>query len=129
MPRQLLDCTGRRNKYTDRNGCLRYVWGTLILLFPLAVVFAWLFEITASGIRRIGPVSAQAGADFLLRRTDFVILVALLVIGAMISYRFLGNMVGAERRYIGCWQAAISSSVRPRSLAAADRSSAVAVAL
>jgi len=76
---------------------LRYVWGVVILLFPLVVVFAWFFEITASGIRRTRPASAQTGPDFSLRRTDFVILAALFVIGSMISYQFLGNIVDAGR--------------------------------
>ena len=76
---------------------LRYVWGVVILLFPLAVIFAWFFEITSSGIRRTEPASAETGHDPSLRRIDLVILAALVVIGAMISYQFLGNILDVER--------------------------------
>ena len=76
---------------------LQYVWGVVVLLFPLAAIFAWLFEITSSGIRRTRSASVETGPDLSLRQIDFVILVALLVIGAMISYQFLGNILDAER--------------------------------
>lgn len=76
---------------------LRYVWGVVILLFPLAVIFAWFFELTSSGIRRTKPATVETGPDLSLRRIDFVILAALVVIGAMIFYQFLGNILDAER--------------------------------
>ena len=76
---------------------LRYVWGVVILLFPLTVIFAWFFELTSSGIRRTKPVSVETGPDPSLRRIDFVILAAIVVIGAMIFYQFLGNILDAER--------------------------------
>jgi len=78
-------------------GALRYVWGVVILLFPLAVIFAWFFEITSSGIRRTKPASVETGPDPSLRRIDFVILAALAVIGGMISYQFIRNILDVER--------------------------------
>jgi len=76
---------------------MRYVWIVLILLFPLALVFAWFFEVTSSGIRRTGPTSADPSVDLSLRRTDFGILAALLLMGAVISFQFVGNILDSER--------------------------------
>ncbi len=76
---------------------LRYVWGVVILLFPLTVIFAWFFELTSFGVRRTKPASVETGPDPSLRRIDFVILTGLVVIGAMIFYQFLGNILDAER--------------------------------
>jgi len=75
----------------------RFVWSVVILLFPLVVVFAWFFEITSSGIRRTRPASVETGSDPSLRRIDFVILAALAVIAAMISYQFIGDILDTER--------------------------------
>lgn len=75
----------------------RFVWSVVILLFPLVVIFAWFFEITSSGIRRTRPASVEIGPEPSLRRIDLVVLAALVVIGAMISYQFIGNILDAER--------------------------------
>jgi TolB-like protein/Tfp pilus assembly protein PilF len=58
-----------------------------ILGFPLALVFGWFFDITAHGIVRTPDPTAASGTDRLpLQRTDYAVLVALALMGAVIIY-------------------------------------------
>ena len=58
-----------------------------ILGFPLALVFGWFFDITAHGIVRTPNPAATSGSDRLpLQRTDYAVLAALALMGAVIVY-------------------------------------------
>ena len=63
----------------------------LVICFPLALIFAWAFELTPEGLKRTAHVSPE---DSITNQTasklDFVLIMALLVFaGAMIVPRFL----------------------------------------
>ena len=61
---------------------IRYVWVAATLGFPIAVLFAWRFQITSEGVFRTPPAAAGEGAANLrLNGTDFLMLAGL---GAMI---------------------------------------------
>lgn len=77
------------------DAAIRYVWIGVLVGFPLALLFAWRYEITAQGILRT-PASAEAEPDpagRALRRSDHVVLASLLVIVALVILR-----LGAEIR-------------------------------
>ncbi len=57
---------------------LRYVWIAALVLFPLALVFGWRYDITSGGIVRTPPASGSE--DLTLKASDFVILVAFLAV-------------------------------------------------
>ena len=71
---------------------IRYAWIGAIAGFPLAIIFGWFFDLTADGIRRTPVADGATEADLRLRATDYLILVALAVIGIAIAYR-LGSPV------------------------------------
>ncbi len=73
---------------------IRYLLFAAVLGFPVALIFGWLFDIEASGIRRTPP----AGADELaipqpLRRSDFAILAALLGVLSVIAYSTFSHVI------------------------------------
>ncbi len=55
---------------------LRFVWIAAFLLFPLALVFGWRYDLTSHGIVR--TQAASGSEDLSLQTSDFVILVAFL---------------------------------------------------
>ena len=59
---------------------LRYVWIALMLGFPLAVLFSWRYDIGAGGLTRTPPADSTAAESLALRKSDYLILMALLVI-------------------------------------------------
>jgi TolB-like protein/Tfp pilus assembly protein PilF len=59
---------------------LRYVWIALVLGFPLAVLFSWRFDIGAGGITRTPPADGKDPESLALRKSDYVVLMALLAI-------------------------------------------------
>lgn len=66
------------------DSALLYVWLTALFLFPVAVVFAWFFDVSALGVARTPPAEADAAFDPSLRRTDYVILTALAIVSVAI---------------------------------------------
>ena len=62
--------------------------------FPIALIFSWVFDITTSGIVRTEPANAGEDFDNSLKRTDYVVLVALLAIGVAIVFGSLQKIVG-----------------------------------
>ena len=59
-----------------------------LLGFPVALVFGWIYDITPQGIVRTQPIqSGQGYEDFSLRRSDYLILAALVLVIAAIVYR------------------------------------------
>jgi TolB-like protein/Flp pilus assembly protein TadD len=59
---------------------LRNVWIALVLGFPLAVLFSWRYDIGAGGLTRTPSVGGTAAESLALRKSDYLILLALLVI-------------------------------------------------
>jgi len=57
---------------------LRFVWIALFVLFPLALVFGWRYDITPDGIVRTPPASGSE--DLSLKITDYVVLAAFLAV-------------------------------------------------
>jgi TolB-like protein/predicted Zn-dependent protease len=62
------------------------VWAA-VLGFPVALVFGWLFEITADGIRRTLPAAAETTAPQSLQRTDYLLLAAFAAVGLALLYQ------------------------------------------
>ncbi|WP_439106204.1 tetratricopeptide repeat protein [Congregibacter sp.] len=70
----------------------------LVIVFPIALIFAWAFELTPDGIKRTSSVdedesiTAQTGS-----KLDVVLIISfLLFAGAMVMPRFLGEGTPAE---------------------------------
>lgn len=60
------------------DGAIRYVWLGAFLLFPLVLVFAWRYDVTARGIQRTAP--GESGAESIpLKHGDRLLLSCLLV--------------------------------------------------
>jgi len=66
--------------------------------FPLALVFGWFFDITVRGIVRTPPADAVGDERALsLQRRDYVLLAAIVVIGAAIVYDSVREIVETPR--------------------------------
>ena len=72
---------------------LRFLIVAAVLCFPIALVFSWTFDISASGIVRTEPADPGETFDNSLKRTDYVVLIALLAIGAAIVVGSLQKIV------------------------------------
>lgn len=69
---------------------LRFVWIAALLLFPLAIVFGWRYDITAGGIVRTPPASGDE--DIALKRADYVVLALLLIVLAASGWLLAGRI-------------------------------------
>ena len=74
---------------------LRYLVIGATVLFPVAMIFGWLFDITSEGIVRTRPATPGEQADFALGRTDYVILAALAAVAVIVALGSL-EMIGQE---------------------------------
>jgi len=72
---------------------LRFLIIATILCFPIALIFSWIFDITLSGIVKTEPADPGEVFDNSLKRTDYIVLVALLAIGAAIVFGSLQKIV------------------------------------
>lgn len=64
-----------------------------VIGFPLAVWMAWRFELTDHGLVRTRPATeADAGADYSLKTSDYVIFIALVAVIGAIAWQGLGNI-------------------------------------
>ena len=72
---------------------LRFLIVATILCFPIALIFSWIFDITISGIVKTEPADSGETFDNSLKRTDYVVLAALLTIGAAIVFGSLQKIV------------------------------------
>ena len=73
---------------------LRFLIIATILCFPIALIFSWIFDITTSGIVKTEPADPREVFDNSLKRSDYIILVALLATGAAI-------ILGSPQRIVG----------------------------
>ena len=69
------------------SSALRYVWMGAILGFPIALVFAWRYDITSHGVVRTPSIDTTAEMDLSLRRSDYVILALLLAVAIGVIYQ------------------------------------------
>jgi TolB-like protein/Tfp pilus assembly protein PilF len=69
-----------------------------IVGFPLALVFGWFFDVTTHGIVRT-PSAEEEGGDvpLSLQRTDYLVLVALTVVGGLIVYNAATDIAETPR--------------------------------
>jgi TolB-like protein len=72
---------------------LRYLFIAAALLFPVALVFSWVFDITSEGIVRTRPPAPGEAEDLSLKKTDYAILVALAAVAVMVVLGSLGQVV------------------------------------
>ncbi|MFQ5549582.1 MAG: hypothetical protein ACE5FV_14940 [Woeseia sp.] len=75
---------------------IRYVWIGAFLGFPLAVLFGWLYQITPKGIVRTAPLGAGEATDASLKRTDYVLLTALVAVAGAITLGLLDEIRETE---------------------------------
>ena len=66
------------------DAALRYLFIAAAACFPVALIFSWYYDITASGIVRTRAAHADEAVDLSLRRSDYIVLTALLAVGAAI---------------------------------------------
>ena len=60
---------------------LRFLFIAAALLFPVALVFSWVFDITSEGIVRTKAAVPGDDIDLALQRSDYVVLAALAIVG------------------------------------------------
>jgi TolB-like protein/Tfp pilus assembly protein PilF len=90
------------------------LWAGL-LGFPVALVFGWIFDISAQGIRRTQPASsAELRHAMPLRRADYLILSAFLVVLGAIVYDTTGRVM--ETASLEEWRPS-QAEIEPNSVA------------
>ena len=67
----------------------------LIVAFPIVVVLAWIFEVSPEGIVRTGPGDKLKPPPFGM--LDTFLLIALVVVIGLWSYKLIGSQFGASR--------------------------------
>ncbi len=72
---------------------IRYVWVAVLIGFPVAVLFSWKYDFTASGIRRTPAAHEDVAAVRSLMRVDYGILAALAVV-------MLATLFGVGQRLV-----------------------------
>ncbi len=77
------------------DAAIRYLLWAALLGFPVALVFGWIFEVSPEGIRRTQPVASQAemATSLPLRRTDYLILSAIIAVIGLILYDATGRVI------------------------------------
>ena len=71
---------------------LRYLFVAAAAGFPVALIFGWFYDIAPQGILRTGPAEHADVIDLSLKRSDYVILMALITIGIAIVLGSLGRI-------------------------------------
>lgn len=95
------------------DAAIRYVWLIVLLLFPLALVFAWFYELTTSGIKRAVPLATTEHSYLSLRSVDRIILAALALVGVVITWQ----MSGSIREVAQTGNIAVNLDADPKSIA------------
>jgi TolB-like protein/Tfp pilus assembly protein PilF len=77
------------------DAAIRYLFWAGLLGFPLALAFGWVFDISTEGIRRTQPVGSEEELlrSLPLKRADYVILSAFLVVVGAIVYDTTGRVL------------------------------------
>lgn len=72
---------------------LRYLFIGAALLFPAAMVFSWVFDITSEGIVRTRPAAPGEAEDLSLKKSDYAILLALAAVAVIVVLGSLDQVV------------------------------------
>jgi TolB-like protein len=96
------------------SSALRYVWLGAILGFPVMLIFGWRYDITSQGIVRTPPADAGARIDLSLRRSDYAILVFLLVVAVGVIYQLTIQISGTQSPELA---ETIRQDIEPNSIA------------
>ena len=72
---------------------IRYVWVAVLIGFPIAVLFSWKYDFTASGIRRTPAAQEDEAAVHSLTRIDYGVL-------AMLAAVMLAILFGVGQRLV-----------------------------
>jgi TolB-like protein len=71
---------------------IRYLFVAAVAGFPVALVFSWFYDITSQGIVRTESAERAGCVDLHLKRVDYAVLAALLVVGAAIVLGSIGKI-------------------------------------
>jgi TolB-like protein len=74
------------------DSALIYVWLIALVVFPLVIVFAWRYDLTAEGVTRTAPASANDDFDPALRRADYVILTSLAAVAISVGWQLTARV-------------------------------------
>ena len=98
------------------DAAVRYLLWAGLLGFPVALTFGWVFDITWAGIRRTQPVSSAAELQHSLplRRTDYLILSAFLLVAGAIAYDTTGRVMDTATPDV--WRPSLAE-IEPNSVA------------
>jgi TolB-like protein/tetratricopeptide (TPR) repeat protein len=95
-------------------GAIRYVWIAVLVGFPVAVLFSWKYDVTATGIQRTPAAHEDVAVVHSLSRVDYGILAALGVV-------VLVTLFGVGQRLIEVQtdtaQAPATREINPNSIA------------
>jgi TolB-like protein/Tfp pilus assembly protein PilF len=77
------------------DAAIRYLFWAGLLGFPVALAFGWVFDISTEGIRRTQPVGSEEELlrSLPLRRADYLVLTAFLVVLGAIVYDTTGRVL------------------------------------
>ncbi len=73
-------------------GALLYAWLLVIVLLPLALVFAWRYDVTWDGLVRTPPSTSDESFDPSLKRFDFVLLTMILVVAGSVTWQMTARV-------------------------------------
>jgi len=71
---------------------IRYVWIGALIGFPLALFFAWRYEITGQGILRTAPSETGEAEAIPLRKPDYLILASLLLVAGGVVFQLAAQI-------------------------------------
>jgi len=77
------------------DSALLYVWLVALFVLPVAILFAWFYDVSWSGISRTLPASNRDDFDPSLRRAYYLILAALAVVAIGVTIEFTSRIEGA----------------------------------
>ena len=80
------------------DSALRFLLYAAVLCFPIALVFSWFYDITASGISRTRPAGEHEPVDFALRRTDYLVLAGLLIVAGAVVLNSLDRILSDRQK-------------------------------
>lgn len=74
------------------DSALRFVWLTAATIFPLVIIFSWMYDVSLDGVSRTLPARPDDDFDPALRRLDLVLLAVLIVVSVTIASQFASRI-------------------------------------
>ena len=96
------------------DAALRFLFIAAAAGFPVALIFSWYYDITARGIVRTHPAGSEDSIDLKLRRTDYIVLTALLFVGVAV---LVGSADKIQEEIESGHAQAMAEERRPNSIA------------